>query len=407
MSILDGLLQGKYNGVDFLFVESSRQDGKKLAVHEYPQRNTRTVTELGNLMPIYSLEVWTTGDEQTYFERRLNLIKAFKKEGLATFVHPIDGTMKATAKDFTVNEEMSSSGVAKFSVTIIPNTEPDYPKSVSSGKSNTQQVFNDTTEKINKSFSRKWNSTIKFQNSINKYTNYINQYTNSLREALSLISVTASALAPFFNALENLENEIVENILNPSKLANSILSNYSNVLNLSAVTVGKSTLNKNFFNYSTSGETAVNTPSRVAAESNRKSIDTYINSLSLVNEFLNTTNTNYTNEDDIRKQSDSLNEQYNNLVINNFSLDQSGNRNQLFDQDTVDSITFMRDQVSAYLEAQLTNAKRIETIRVSRNSLLPLVYQYYGSLDLYDTISELNKVGNPSDITGNIKILVS
>lgn len=67
----------------------------------------------------------------------------------------------------------------------------------------------------------------------------------------------------------------------------------------------------------------------------------------------------------------------------------------------------MRDQVSAYLEAQLTNAKRIETIRVSRNSLLPLVYQYYGSLDLYDTISELNKVGNPSDITGNIKILVS
>ncbi|MBK2125731.1 hypothetical protein, partial [Fangia hongkongensis] len=228
-----------------------------------------------------------------------------------------------------------------------------------------------------------------------------------LREALSLISVTASALAPFFNALENLENEIVENILNPSKLANSILSNYSNVLNLSAVTVGKSTLNKNFFNYSTSGETAVNTPSRVAAESNRKSIDTYINSLSLVNEFLNTTNTNYTNEDDIRKQSDSLNEQYNNLVINNFSLDQSGNRNQLFDQDTVDSITFMRDQVSAYLEAQLTNAKRIETIRVSRNSLLPLVYQYYGSLDLYDTISELNKVGNPSDITGNIKILVS
>ena len=244
------------------------------------------------------------------------------------------------------------------------------------------------------------------QNLLKKILNYISELTSILANTLSIIDALKSALSPFISELQSLKDNAAKLAQSPAELANSISSIYTAMTNLGKNNGDISIANQSIFGTNIGISQDITTESIQKSEQNRKVLNTHINSLSLVNELYNTVSSKYDSDDDIISQSDIITEQYNLIINNNFYVNENGKNINIFNQDLISNITYSYDNTIKYLEAQANNAKNIVIKEITNDSLLSLVYAYYGDVDSYNAISVLNKIGNPFKINGDLKLLV-
>ena len=102
------LLPASFRGVPFEVKGSSISGGRRTAVHEYPQRDTPFVEDLGRATREVTVEAFVTGPD--YVQKMQALIKAIEEPGSGVLTHPWFGQMNVTAK---------SSGRATFSTTLL------------------------------------------------------------------------------------------------------------------------------------------------------------------------------------------------------------------------------------------------------------------------------------------------
>lgn len=421
---------GSFKGVPFLFRQASKTDGRLTVDYLYPYQTQQQVVDMGAQITTYTLEISTTGVGEQYFINRKRLIDAFRSQGAGTLVHPIDGTVKAQLTTYTVNENIQQLGVAEFTATFKVTSEPQYPTASDSGQSDIEFFFNENLAIARAAFIANWDSDLEFQSEFVFYDSYVSNLAINFNVALTRTIVDKGKITPFTTSVNKIDNGAkatrIKNIRNAGIFADNILNTYNAMQDLSSDTSQKSLLNRQFFGYSSGNELEVITPSSQKIVKNKKSLDIFINTISLLYEHLNTSNITYQIQDDIEAQSKVLNNQYYYIKNNNFyetifnTTDQTKvnkttvyatqiilNKQAVLENDNFESITESRDYVANYLSQQLTNAKRVVTIRVQNQSMVSLVYQLYGELSLYDTLVRLNQLGNPAYITGEIKILES
>tara|TARA_R110000803_G_scaffold108587_1_gene176921 strand:+ start:662 stop:1912 length:1251 start_codon:yes stop_codon:yes gene_type:complete len=416
MSVSDSFLVGEYQGQTFLFISNSQQGGRKSVSFEYPQSDNRIVQDLGRFLPVYDLTIWVTGDETNYRQKKESLLQALDRNPdeflsengrITNFTHPIDGKLAVKAGKYQVSEDSSSFGVCKISVRFTATTNITYPVvGISDGSVDVKNALDDLIDEINKAFEEAFNLVIDLQNLLKKILNYISDLTSILSNILSIIDALKSTLSPFISELQQLKDNAARLAQSPSDLARSISGTYTSMTNLGKNTGDISTANQSIFGTNIGTNQAITTASIQKSEQNRKVLNTHINSLSLVNELSNTVSSKYDTDDDIIYQSDIITKQYNFIINNNFYIDEDGVNTNIFNQDLVNNITDSYDNTIKYLQSQANNAKNIVIKEVTNDSLLSLVYAYYGSVDSYDSISELNKMGNPFKINGDLKLLV-
>ena len=416
MSVSDSFLVGEYQGQTFLFISNSQQGGRKSVSFEYPQSDNRIVQDLGRFLPVYDLTIWVTGDETNYRQKKESLLQALDRNPdeflsgngrITNFTHPVDGKLAVKAGKYQVSEDSSSFGVCKISVRFTATTNITYPVvGISDGSVDVKNALDDLIDEINKAFEEAFNLVIDLQNLLKKILNYISELTSILSNILSIIDALKSTLSPFISELQELKDNAARLAQYPSDLASSISGIYTSMTNLGKNTGDISTANQSIFGTNIGANQAITTASIQKSEQNRKVLNAHINSLSLVNELSNTVSSKYDTDDDIIAQSDIITKQYNFIINNNFYVDEDGVNTNIFNQDLVNNITDSYDNTIKYLQSQANNAKNIVIKEVTNDSLLSLVYAYYGSVDSYNSISELNKMGNPFKINGDLKLLV-
>ena len=416
MSVSDSFLVGEYQGQTFLFISNSQQGGRKSVSFEYPQSDNRIVQDLGRFLPVYDLTIWVTGDETNYRQKKESLLQALDRNPdeflsgngrITNFTHPVDGKLAVKAGKYQVSEDSSSFGVCKISVRFTATTNITYPVvGISDGSVDVKNALDDLIDEINKAFEEAFNLVIDLQNLLKKILNYISELTSILSNILSIIDALKSTLSPFISELQELKDNAARLAQYPSDLASSISGIYTSMTNLGKNTGDISTANQSIFGTNIGTKQDITTASIQKSEQNRKVLNAHINSLSLVNELSNTVSSKYDTDDDIIAQSDIITKQYNFIINNNFYVDEDGVNTNIFNQDLVNNITDSYDNTIKYLQSQANNAKNIVIKEVTNDSLLSLVYAYYGSVDSYNSISELNRMGNPFKINGDLKLLV-
>ena len=124
------LRNASYKGVPF-FVESSDFDsGKRLAVHEFPQRDKPYVEELGRKVRKFELTAWVAAHPRNQFDvwpERDALIAACEEEGEGTLVHPYYGEMVGFVETIKVAENaVEKGGMIEINLSFIENGEIDF-----------------------------------------------------------------------------------------------------------------------------------------------------------------------------------------------------------------------------------------------------------------------------------------
>lgn len=126
MSWKEKLLPGSFRGVPFSIESSDGEIGRRIALHQYPQRDKPFAEDLGRKARRFTLEVFVLGLD--YITGRDALIEALEKPGSGVLIHPYLGQMTATVLEARGPKESTrEGGMARFSVTFVESGEKVFP----------------------------------------------------------------------------------------------------------------------------------------------------------------------------------------------------------------------------------------------------------------------------------------
>lgn len=131
MSWRDSLRAASWRGVAFQVEAASGSFGRRTARHEYPQRDTPAIEDLGRATREISISAFVIGDD--YMGRRDALIAAAEKPGAGVLQHPYLGRMRVVCEEFTVGETSEEGRMARIGFSFIEAGELSFPTGITVG----------------------------------------------------------------------------------------------------------------------------------------------------------------------------------------------------------------------------------------------------------------------------------
>ena len=125
MAWRDDLRAGKFRDADFHIESHDASGGRRLAVHEYPLRDTPYPEDMGRATRKWAVTAYVLGAD--YMPARDALVAALEAYGPGTLVHPYLGTLRVAVADFQCSESTREGGLARFSINFVEAVDPTRP----------------------------------------------------------------------------------------------------------------------------------------------------------------------------------------------------------------------------------------------------------------------------------------
>ena len=129
----DNINAASFRGVPFAVTNGEGVFGRRVAVHEYPFKDSVYVEDLGRSTRKFTVRGFLIQGSKVYsapdvFTQRDNLIAACEQSGVATLVHPTLGEMSVFVPDggLQINESSDSERVFEFTLTCIEGGEKEF-----------------------------------------------------------------------------------------------------------------------------------------------------------------------------------------------------------------------------------------------------------------------------------------
>ena len=248
-------------------------------------------------------------------------------------------------------------------------------------------------------------------------------HDNAIEDGLALTqkfinaSFDLNASPEDINPIILLAEDFIDNaysyIIDPAIYADYFIMQFNNLVNAAKETAAGYAAISSFYQYSSETETLsaeLPIPPTITLNQtklNRATLDQHINVIALSFGYLQTTLVSFENEDDIIVRSDELNDQFKYILNNNTFINILNVKFKVVNSETTNILEAMRIDSHQYLNDLVNNAKRVDIVHVNNSCLLSLVYTYYGDLKLKDTINDLNDFGDPSLLSGKVRMLTS
>ncbi|MCI0430603.1 MAG: DNA circularization N-terminal domain-containing protein [Rhodospirillales bacterium] len=131
MTWRDDLRPASFRGVPFAVEAASGEFGRRVQMHEYPQRDLPFAEDLGRRARELRISAFVVGDD--VFRRRDRLIQACEAEGAGTLEHPTLGTLTVTCTGCTVSESRETGGSARLELSFVEAGTLTFPAQAADG----------------------------------------------------------------------------------------------------------------------------------------------------------------------------------------------------------------------------------------------------------------------------------
>lgn len=96
------LQPGSWRGLPFVMDATPTKAGRRIALHEYPYKDSVWPEDLGKLPRRYQISAYLTGDD--CYQQKAAMIAACEQAGAGTLVHPTLGAIQVVLLDFTTTD---------------------------------------------------------------------------------------------------------------------------------------------------------------------------------------------------------------------------------------------------------------------------------------------------------------
>lgn len=392
-SINDQLFPCSFRGVPFLIEKSDTRSGRKTVTHEFPNSDSRFVEDLGQLRSVFTITGWISGD--FYFGLRNELIRALDTPGIGILVHPFLGLREVTSTTYRVEEKTNSLGIAIFTMTFEESQPNKAPLALINTSAEIAQdiiaLMSSLSDNTSSEFSVSKNSSINFNSALKK----INSCSDLFTEATKQYVNDEEFINNFSDILLKYKENSILLVSDPSDLGASNSDLFNGANELASTSLEGFELMTRFFDYGDDDDPIDPiTISRSQRLKNNEIFNIQIQGSALALAYENAIVDTYLTVQQIEDTITILEDQY-------FKL----SRNDFIEPVLLDEITTLRSRVIAFFKKLELTTYKLSTITTFTTPITILTYQYYGSLDLVDTLIGLNSIHDVSFTEGELQVL--
>lgn len=370
--------------------------GRRVEVHEYPQRDMPYAEDLGRKARERNLTAFVIGDD--YMTKRDALLAAFEKAGSGELVHPYYGRMVVTVTDVRVSHSFRDGGMCSFQISFVESGELAYPAAVNA--TSTQSLLAADVLETNAidDFTENFSVDSLPEFAVTDAITEFNEGLTSIDGALTSAGVVLS------NPLSLLSDDLADLIRTPGQLAtrffgifakgNAVLSQISGLGDINALNMLNALTTLRLTSLFSQRYIGGNTPTRARMEQNKNAINT------LVRQALITQSAGMVAAMPLPVYDDAI-------VIKNELLATIDAEIETANDETYLALKTLRSKTYADITARTQGAARIKNITPKEvTPALVLAYDLYEDTGRDGEIIERNKVRHPGFVPADtIKVL--
>lgn len=454
------IIDGFFKGVPIRIDSGLVTGGRKTVKHEFPNRDTQTVEDLGLRPRTYNLQIviaprttaagGTTNTRQGYFEYRDSIISVIESKGKGELIHPLYGRIEnVVATTYSLNEDFEDFGRSRLAVTFEVSEDRGVPRQTTTSISRLSQANTEVNLAVISDISSNFTVTNKFTNNFSDASDKINEIIDQVKEATAFVGAVRAEINEFNSFLGQLTADINSLIGLPGELATSINNVFTNINTLftSPETTPAIAATEDVTTTASAQTAASDNPNVTVANATIRTEAAATETeefLGLPSAEDNTTKAfaglfdfGSNDEDDIlpttagrieRKQ----NRAVLNGAVNALSLGYSYvNVSQILfnnvreiesaadvlevqfervmtsgaSDDVISTMTNMRSIVQEFFDEQKVTLKQIISVNVYTTPARVLSFQYFGESKSADQIIELNNISDVSFVDGTVEIV--
>lgn len=122
---INRLQPGSWRGVGFILDAGQSHAGRRLAIHEYPYRDTAWAEDLGKLPRKFDIQAFLTGDD--VYNQRDALVAACETAGPGTLIHPTMGSVECVLLDFAVTDRRERGRMVEIAMQFMLASDVRFP----------------------------------------------------------------------------------------------------------------------------------------------------------------------------------------------------------------------------------------------------------------------------------------
>lgn len=146
----NNLQPASFRGVPFEVEGSDLEAGRRVQLHEYPQRDKPYVEDLGRATRALTINAFVVGAD--YVARANRVLAAIEEGGPGTLVHPWLGSMQVSVKDVLRVSFDRALGIARITFSFVEAGELEFPSAGSSTPSQSRLAASDLETAASASF---------------------------------------------------------------------------------------------------------------------------------------------------------------------------------------------------------------------------------------------------------------
>ena len=387
----------KLNGVPFYGMEASKPElGRKTAVFEYPNTDSRYIEDMGKVRGIYEMTARIEANKGTPTSFKRNKKKfeeALAHEGIGVLVHPTLGRKEVVIIRPQGTESIQGKiGEAMYKFIAAESDKNKFPTKVDDKKGFLSKLFDslsDENKKLLQDLSKLAEESLETYNSVR---DGVTAFTDGARQAMETINGINDEIAGVIADITDLKNTINDVINFPAKFADAFMKNINRLIEVTTNFDDCFKIQENVFKKMPS---AINNTLPETIVGNTISNVVKISLIS--NSYQVATAIDYTDQSQVNNIIKRVEAMYNSLNPN------------LIDDQIYSIIERMRAETLISLNNLKFKLPSVSTIDTNSLPAIALAYGYYANAagSQYENILNLNKIQDPQSVSGNIKLFVS
>lgn len=208
---------GQYKGVTFLTDDHAAQDGRRLAVHEFPGRDDPVVEDLGAKAPEYRVNAYFIGEQ--YDQAAQTFSGLLREPGADWLIHPWLGRVWVRPLTWSRTENNREQGVCTLAIQFAPGgDEPPQPET-----NPDDAALSAATDWMDVAASE-FDLLVMGTDAINAYVSEVQGNLEYLRQGLSLAQLPLTWASQVLGAIGSIQTELGSLIALPGRYAGAVTS---------------------------------------------------------------------------------------------------------------------------------------------------------------------------------------
>lgn len=394
MAWRDRLRPASFRGVPFFIETSQFTTGRRIQLHEFPDRDEPFPEDLGKNTRTFRVEGHILGD---YWDVKDQLIEACEQEGPGELIHPYYGTRQVQVGPVSFDEDTLEGQFLKVTFLFYESGDNRFPKAIDDKQVALENDADAALAAAKDDFDESF-SVLGFAGFVvDTARSAVENAADAFEEATAGIVQTAEQIADLAFSIRNLKAEVNDLLQSPQLLSQRLLDSLSLMEEALGVPEGKLQAHSTLFQFA--GNPTENfietTPSRIQQKNNEDVINNFIRRAALIKGTIQAAEVEYDSAQAATRQREELVDLIENQAIN-------ATDDNVFK--TLGDLNAQLVEVLPDVDAELPNIKTVE-LNASTHSLA-LAYDLFENSEAEQDIIDRNGIRHPGFILGDTELEV-